>query len=388
MKIGIVGAGPAGLYLALILGKRLPGASIDVYEQNPRDATYGFGVGLNSSSWGRMRMADEASHDEIMRSAYFGRHQLLGHRGERILVERDGYGAGIGRLTLLGILKRHAEAAGARIHYDVRLEGLDRFADCDLVVGSDGSNSIVRRAHEAEFGTRSRTLTNRMAWYGSDRHYAPPFLIFKKTEFGYFWSVGYAHTELTSTFVAECDDEAWRRSGLGEMSHDEQVAFSTAMFAEELDGGNLITNNSIWRALTMVEVDNWSVGNRVLIGDALHSPHPTIGSGTRMAMDDAVTLAFSIIENPNDVDAALATFRKVREPAKAKLVEARDRSIAWYENVGEIADRLEPVPFVFDFMMRTGRIGLDRLRSEFPDFMERYGHLAPPDDAPSLALAG
>tara|TARA_B110001454_G_scaffold218976_1_gene248894 strand:+ start:4599 stop:5759 length:1161 start_codon:yes stop_codon:yes gene_type:complete len=375
MKIAIIGAGPAGLYLALLLGKRHRDIEIDIYEQNPDDATYGFGVSLASSSWGRMREADAASHDAIMRAAYFGHHQLIGHRGEHILVERQGDNAGIKRLTLLKILKEHAQAAGARFHYDVRLESLSRFWDCDLVVGSDGSNSIVRLCHEAEFGTKARELTNRMAWYGCDRHFAPPFLIFKKTEFGYFWCVGYSHTELESTFVAECDAEAWEKSGLANMSIDEQIAFSERMFADELGYGRLINNNSIWRTLTMVEVENWSVGNRVLIGDALHSPHPTIGSGTRMAMDDSVALADAISHNPNDIAAALVEFRRVREPIKNKLVEARNKSILWYEDIGNIADRLDPVPFVFDFMTRTGRISLERLNRDFPDFMARYGEV-------------
>lgn len=387
MRVAIVGAGPAGLYLALLLGRRIPDAKIDIYEQNPREATYGFGVGLHSSSWKHLRAADPKSHDAIMRSAYFGRHQLIGHRDEKILVEREGYGAGIARLTLLKILREGAEAAGATIHYDARLESLDRFADCDLVVGSDGSNSIVRREHEEAFGMRSRTLTNRMAWYGCDRHFAPPFLLFKKTDLGYFWCVGYSHTELTSTFVAECDAAAWERSGLADMTLEEQIAFSEDMFRDELQGGRLISNNSYWRALTMVEVDRWHVGNRVLIGDALHSPHPTIGSGTRMALDDAAALAFAIIDTPGDVQGALETFRQRREPSKAKLVDARDRSIEWYENIGNVADRLEPVPFVFDFMMRTGRIDLPRLEREFPDFMDKYRAHAPRAAEP-LAMAG
>lgn len=373
MKIAIVGAGPAGLYLALLLGKRLPDVEIDIYEQNPEDATYGFGVSLASSSWDRMRQADAATHDAIMQSSYFGRHQLIGHRDEHILVERKGVNAGIKRLTLLNILKDHAKAAGARLHFDVRLESLGRFWDCDLVVGADGSNSIVRACHEEEFGAKSETLTNRMAWYGCDRHFAPPFLIFKRTEYGYFWCVGYSHTELMSTFVAECDAEAWEKSGLADMDIEEQMAFTERMFADEIGYGKLINNNSAWRALTMVEVDNWFVGNRVLIGDALHSPHPTIGSGTRMAIDDSIALADAICASPDDIPAALTTFRRVREPAKEKLVDARNKSIAWYENIGPIGDRLEPVPFVFDFMTRTGRISMERLEREFPDFMERYG---------------
>lgn len=373
MKIAIVGAGPAGLYLAVLLGKRLKNVEIAIYEQNPEDATYGFGVSLASSSWRRMRAADPASHDAIMRAAYFGCHQLLEHRGEQILVERKGVNAGIKRQTLLSILKDHARAAGARFHYDVRLESLDRFWDCDLVVGADGTNSVVRACHEAEFGSKMRPLSNRMAWYGSDRHFAPPFLIFRKTEFGYFWCVGYSHTELESTFVAECDAEAWEKSGLASMDVHEQMAFTQTMFADILGHGKLINNNSVWRALTMVEVSEWSVGNRVLIGDALHSAHPTIGSGTRMAMDDSVALADAILDNPGNVEAALAEFRHVREPGKNKLVEARDKSIDWYENIGTVADGLEPVPFVFDFMTRTGRISAERLERDYPDFMARYG---------------
>ena len=373
MKIAVVGGGPSGLYFALLAKTWFSDAQLDVYEQNPRGATYGFGIVLADRGLTRMEQAHPASAKAILDATFCTRHQTITHRGQPVFVEREGYGGAIARLRLLDILQGYCADLGVRVHYDARMDVLRDFEDCDLVVGADGVNSSVRNAQAEAFGTTSFFLRNRIAWYGTTRHFPYPILSFKTTPHGHFWTAAYAYTERMSTFVAECDHDAWLRSGLDRMNEDERTRFAETMFAEELDGHKLISNKSAWRCLPVVRNQRWSVGRTVLIGDALHSAHPTIGSGTRIAMEDAVELAESLRLSEGDIAAALETFERVRKPTKQKLVDAAEKSFTWYESVGATLDALSPEEFVFDFMTRTGRISEPRLHAEFPRFMDRYG---------------
>lgn len=372
MKIGVIGGGPSGLYFALLAKIRFPRAQVDVYEQNPRGATYGFGIVLADRGLARMERAHPASCAAILAAVYATRHQVITHRGQSLFVERDGYGGAIARLRLLEILEDHCNAAGVDIHYQTRVDTLRDFEDCDLVVGADGVNSVVRTGLQESFGTQSWNLTNRIAWYGTRRHFPYPILSFKCTPQGHFWAAAYPYTERMSTFVAECDADAWSRSGLDQLDDDACRRFTESMFAEELDGQPLISNNSAWRCLPVIRNQRWSVGRQVLIGDALHSTHPTIGSGTRIAMEDAIDLAESLHQHADDVPAVLAEFERRRKPAKQKLIDATEKSYNWYEAVAEKLDALTPADFVFDFMTRTGRISEQRLYLEFPRFMAQY----------------
>lgn len=372
MKIAVVGGGPSGLYFALLAKTYFADASVDVYEQNLRGATYGFGIVLADRGLTRMEQAHPASAKAILDATFATRHQLITHRGQPVFVERQGYGGAISRLRLLEILEGYCEQTGVRVHYDARVDALHGFADCDLVVGADGVSSAVRSAQADAFGTTSFDLTNRIAWYGTTQHFAYPILSFKTTKLGHFWTAAYAYTERMSTFVAECDHDAWTRSGLDRMNDEERTRFAEAMFADELEGHALVSNKSAWRCLPVIRNRRWSVGNTVLIGDALHSAHPTIGSGTRIAMEDAVDLAESLRACAGEVPAALETFEHMRKPAKQKLVDAAEKSYTWYEGVGAKLDALGPEAFVFDFMTRTGRISEQRLCAEFPRFMSRY----------------
>ncbi|MGQ0698370.1 MAG: FAD-dependent monooxygenase [Panacagrimonas sp.] len=372
MKIAVVGGGPSGLYFALLARTYFPNTRIDVYEQNASGATYGFGIVLADRGLTRMEQAHPASAKAILDATFATRHQVITHSGQPVFIERNGYGGAIARLRLLEILETHCTDAGIHLHYDARVDVLHGFEDCDLVVGADGVNSAVRGALEQAFGTTSWDLTNRIAWYGTTRHFPYPILSFKRTPLGHFWTAAYAYTERMSTFVAECDHDAWVRSGLAGMSDEERTRFAETMFAEELEGHALIGNKSAWRCLPVIRNQRWSVGRYVLIGDALHSAHPTIGSGTRIAMEDAVDLAEALRACEGRVPAALKTFERVRKPMKQKLVDAAEKSFTWYEGVGAKLDALGPEDFVFDFMTRTGRISESRLRGEFPRFMARY----------------
>lgn len=373
MRVAIAGAGPAGLYLALLLKSSQPAWTVDVYEQNAPDATYGFGIVLDHRGLARMRAAHAPSAASIEAAAYITRHRILRHRETSIFIDEESYGAAIARLRLLQILGDYCARAGVAVHYGSRIASIGDMGAAGLIVGADGVNSAVRRSLETAFGTTRRTLTNRLAWYGTKTHFAYPILSFKTTERGHFVAVAYPYSENASTFVAECDEDAWERGGVGCMTERERVAFTEALFADELTGGALISNNSAWRALPVVRNERWFTGNTVLIGDALYSAHPSIGSGTRIAIEDAIALAAALIRHAPDVTRALEAFQTERSPGRHKLLDAMDKSIAWYENIGERLDALEPVALVFDFLARTGRITHARLQAEFPRFMARYG---------------
>lgn len=373
MKIIVVGAGPSGLYFSLLMKQHFPAAEVQVLEQNPRGATYGFGIVLAERGLNRLFTAHAASCEALMTASFVSRNRTIAHPDETLFVEGGGYGAAISRLRLLEILEGFCENAGIHLEFKTRVDDPDRFAGADLVVGADGVNSAVRRRHELDFGTTTHYLTNRVAWYGTKRHFPYPLLSFKRNELGHFVTAAYAYTEHLGTFVAECDDATYQSSGLESMSEEEQREFTEAIFSDELRGHALISNNSAYRQLPVVRNREWHVGNRVLIGDALHSAHPTIGSGTRIAMEDSIALADSLALHPHDIPAGLADFRRSREPGKTKLVVASEKSFNWYEHFGAKMDALGPVDFVFDFLMRTGRISRERLTAEYPLFMDRYG---------------
>jgi len=376
VECAIVGGGPAGLYLALLLKSQHPGASIDVFEQNAHDATYGFGIVLADRGLARLRQAHPESCASIEQASFVSRHRIVTHRGQSVFIEEDAYGASISRLRLLSILQDYCREAGVGLHFGQRIESLQRFAGVDLLVGADGANSVVRELHAGAFGTTRSQVESWLAWYGTSRHFAYPILTFKQACGGVFFAAAYAYTENFSTFVPECDPRAWAGSGFAEMSEQERTAATEEIFAEELDGHPLVSNNSIWRQLPVIRNRHWYTGNTVLIGDALHSAHPSIGSGTRIGMEDSIALAQAIRSHTGksrvNIPAALAEFQSRRSESKRKLLDAMDRSVAWYAEVGQKMRELEPVPFVFDFLTRTGRIDAKRLHTSFPRFMARH----------------
>ena len=381
MKIDVVGAGPAGLYFAMLTKRRRPDISIDVYEQHRRDATYGFGIVIADRGLDRLRRADEPSFRSMMAAMYATRHQSIVHREETVFIERVGFGVALPRLRLLQILRTRCAEVGVRIHDEARIDRPD--AAADIVVGADGVNSAVRRGSEQAFGTSSFLLTNRLAWYGTRRHFAYPTLVFRETLNGSFVAAAYAYGERWSTFVAECDAATWTRSGLDAMTEAQRRALTEEVFAPELAGEPLVSNGSAWRQLPVIRNRRWSDGNKVLIGDALHSAHPTIGSGTRIALDDAIALSDAVVRHGDERAAAFAAFQASRQPVKQTFLDATERSFNWYEAFPDKMKMFGPVDFAFDFMMRTGRVTDERLAVEFPDFLRRYG---PQRSAPASSV--
>ena len=372
MKIKIIGGGPSGLFLAILLKKRQPDIQVDVFEQNPADATFGFGVVLADTGLSKLRAAAPDVCDDLVKAMRFNdRHTIVSH-DTPITMRRPGVGGGaIPRISLLEILQKHAEAAGIHVVYEQRLTDFDNL-DADLVVGADGVNSQVRESDPEGFRTERHNLKNHFSWYGVEKAFINPALVFRIHEGGYFVAHYYPYSDTMSTFVAECDHQTWVDFGMEDMDALQRQNLFEKVFAPELGGYGLISNNSQWRQFPVIRATHWYTGNRVLIGDALNSAHFSIGSGTRIAMEDAIALAQAIGDHPGDVPAALAQYVARRQPQKQKLIGASEASFNWYENMREWMSTTTPQEFVFRFMTRTGRVDITRLREQYPDLVEGF----------------
>ncbi|MGT2509391.1 FAD-dependent monooxygenase [Cupriavidus basilensis] len=369
MKVAIIGGGPSGLFLSILLKERIASVDIDVFEQNPEDATFGFGVVLADTGLSNLRAASPAVVDRLVKAMRFNdQHSIVCHEHPIVMMKPGAGGGAIPRIDLLSVLQQRAGELGVRVSYNKRIADFDAI-DADLVVGADGIGSQLRTANEAGFGTTRRMLTNHFAWFGVGKPFASPALVFRRHQGGYFIAHYYPYSDSMSTFVAECDHQTWLDFGMEEMSADARQALFEKIFAPELAGYGLVSNNSIWRQFPVILNANWHVGNQVLIGDALTSAHFSIGSGTRIAMEDAMALADAIVANPGEVAAALQQYEAVRKPEKAKLISASEASYNWYERIREWMDLPTPYEFVFRFMTRTGRLDTERLQAQFPALM-------------------
>lgn len=371
MKIAIVGGGPAGLYFARLMKRRDPRHEIAVFEQNPEGATYGFGVAMGDKAVERLRAADADLTDRIAAAMVFEHRQDIRLDDECVRLAYTDRGGAIERLKLLAILTEGCREVGIPVEHNARLETIERFDGWDLVVAADGANSAVRKQFAAEFGTRSYNVTNYLAWYGLARPLVPNGLSFRRFGGGYYVGHYYAYTAAMSTFVTECDAQTWRDSGLEAMSEPERRAHMEHVFADDLHGSPLIDNKSNFRNLPVTTNERWHYRNIALVGDALRSAHPSIGSGTRLAMDDAGALFQAFCEMGDDVAAALPRFMEIRKPVRQRFGVAMERSFQWYERLRAVME--QPIyDFVYDFLMRTGRVDDARLAVYAPDFYREY----------------
>ena len=364
MKILVAGAGPAGLYFSYLAKRRRPDWQIRVVEQNPRHATFGFGVVFSDKALDFLRADDAATFELAAPQMESWTDLSVVHRGERVVIDGIGFAA-IGRLKLLQLLQRQAASVGVEPEFERSISSLDALQDYDLVVAADGANSFVRRC--ADFGTSITYCTNKFAWYGTRRLYDTLTQTFVSNKDGTFNAHHYRHSSDMSTFVAECDAATWERVGFASMDEAQSLLFLEAVFAETLQGERLVSNKSIWRNFPNLRNERWSVGNMVLIGDALRTAHFSIGSGTRLAMEDAIALNKALGEHA-DVREALAAFEAARRPIVEKLVAAADASGAWYDRFPEHM-QLSPREFAWSYIQRSGRIDPERLRRTSPKFV-------------------
>ena len=369
MLINIIGAGPAGLLFALLSKRRNPAWRVNVIEQNPPQATFGFGVVFSRNALAFLERDVPDFHALLVPQLESWPMQRIVHRDERVDIDGNGFSA-IGRLELNQFLDELCRAAGVRVNYNQLIESLAPVKDCDLLVGADGANSFVRRALEGEFQLKSEWLTNRFAWYGTAQMFDCLSLTFRANQDGHFVAHHYRHSQSMSTFVVECDEATWRRAGLDRMTDEASRAYCEQVFARDLNGHPLVSNKSIWRQFPLLVTNRWSVDNAVLLGDAQRTVHFSIGSGTRLAFEDAIALDRAFAQAGDDVAGALNLFERERRPIVEKILAAANASSYWYERIAEKM-KLEPWQLAYDYMTRSGRMTDERLRELTPKFMAR-----------------
>ena len=370
MRIAVLGGGPGGLYFASLWRTRHPSDAVELFEQNPADATWGFGVVFSDRALEFLREDDPGTVDLISPHMEAWRDITLVHRGERIVIDGIGFSA-IGRLELLQLLQGQARAAGVVCSFNRPIHAIDELAGFDLVVAADGVHSLVRRSFEADFGFSLSYLSNKFIWYGTARTFDTLTQTFVETGAGTFNAHHYRYAPAMSTFLVECDRPTWLCAGFDKMSEEETRRYCEDMFAETLGGQGLVSNRSIWRNFPWIWNDRWSFRNMVLIGDALHTAHFSIGSGTRLALEDALALVKALEAEPRDVPTALTRYEAIRRPVVEKLVAASRRSALWYERFAEHM-RLAPLELAMSYITRSQRIDDDRLRAMSPGFMAHY----------------
>ncbi|MGX9431288.1 MULTISPECIES: FAD-dependent monooxygenase [Bradyrhizobium] len=369
MRIAVIGGGPGGLYFAYLWKRRHPDAVVELFEQNPAGATWGFGVVFSDQALEFLRADDPDTVDAITPNMESWKNITLNLRGESVEIDGVGFSS-IGRLALLSLLQERVRAVGVTPQFEKPIQSVDALQGYDLIVAADGLNSLVRRSFEGDFGTSLSYSSNKFVWYGTAKRFETLSQTFVKTERGAFNAHHYRYSPTMSTFLVECDRATWHAYGFANKDADHAKAVCEEVFAETLGGQPLISNKSLWRNFPWIWNEHWSFKNMVLIGDALHSAHFSIGSGTRLAIEDAIALT-KALESEAHVSTALHRYEAERKPIVKKLVTAARTSADWYEKFPEHM-KLDPMDFAFSYITRSGRIDDARLRTMSPNFMAGY----------------
>ena len=370
MKINIIGGGPAGMYFAILMKRAAAAHDITICERNSPDDTFGWGVVFSGKTLRNLLEADEPSHSAITRNFEAWDNVEVVHRDQKISVHGNSF-SGIARLRLLKILQRRCEELGVVIKFRLEVADIDSLkADCDLLVAADGVNSLVRQTFNDHFQSDLSVRPNKYIWYGTNQLFHGLTLTFRETRAGVFAAHSYKFDQTTSTFIVECDPQTWNEAGFAKMSDEETRARLAEVFARDLNGQPLLSNNSKWINFLLVKNARWSFENVVLLGDALHTAHFSIGSGTKLAMEDAIALKESF-DATFDVAAALRQFEEARRPVIEEYQAAAYESMVWFEQARDYM-HLKPVELAYVLMTRSGRVDRESLRRRDPEFVAAY----------------
>jgi anthraniloyl-CoA monooxygenase len=370
MKINVIGGGPAGLYFAILMKRAGASHQIKIYERNGPDDTFGWGVVFSGKTLANLRAADEESHAEITREFAAWDNVDVVHRDTKVSIHGNSF-TGIARLQLLKILQRRAEQLEVEIEFRTEIHDIESLRnDCDLLVAADGVNSMVRLHYIEQLQPELDLRANRYIWYGTNQLFHGLTLTFRENSAGVFAAHSYKYCPTTSTFIVECDPQTWDKAGFDQMNSDDTLEYLGEVFAADLNGHKLLSNNSKWINFLLVKNKNWFFENVVLIGDALHTAHFSIGSGTKLAMEDAIALAESFQEIKS-VNQALRNFATKRRPVIEDYQAAAFESMIWFENASSYM-HLSPLELAVSLMTRSGRVTYEDLKRRDPDFIQRY----------------
>lgn len=401
MKIVCIGGGPAGLYFALLMKQANPSHDITVVERNKPYDTFGWGVVFSDATMDNMRVCDSKSAAEIEQAFNHWDDIELGFKGE--VIRSGGHGfVGIGRKKLLNILQRRCEELGVQLVFEVDAESDSQYPDADLIIASDGVNSRIRNHYEHIFKPDIVVRPNRFIWLGTHKLYDAFTFLFEKTEHGWFQAHIYKFDENTTTFIVECPEHVWQAHRLDLADQDESIAFCEKVFAKNLQGAKLMTNarhlrGSAWLNFQRVKCEQWSLFNGrshvVLMGDAVHTAHFAIGSGTKLAIEDAIELARQFREqgdSPQNIPAVLERYQALRHVDVMRLQNAAWNAMEWFEACGErYCDQLDGPQFMYSMLTRSQRISHENLRLRdakwLGDFESWFAHRAGMQLAPGKA---
>jgi anthraniloyl-CoA monooxygenase len=370
MKINIIGGGPAGLYFAILMKRANPVHEITVYERNGPGDTFGWGVVFSGKTLTHLKAADEVSHRRITAAFAAWDNVDVIHRDQKITVRGNSF-SGISRLELLRILQDRSAELGVDVNFKTEVSSVEALAaNGDLLIAADGINSTVRERYKEHFQPTLAVRPNRYIWYGTNQLFHGLTLTFREHNGGVFAAHSYKFNQTTSTFIVECDEQTWAGSGFRSLNDEETRGFLEDVFAHDLHGHPLLSNNSKWLNFLNVKNEQWSYRNVILLGDALHTAHFSIGSGTKLALEDAIALK-QCFDRYQDVPAALQEFSRVRKPVIDAYQAAALESCIWFENARQYM-HLSPLELTYAIMTRSGRVDEERLRRRDPDFIVAY----------------
>lgn len=363
MRIHVIGGGPAGLYLGILMKRRDPGHEVWIRERNRPQETFGFGVVFSAATLGNLEEADPESLHEI-RENFVWWDDIHTYMGGQMVVSTGHGFCGLSRVKLLEILSRRAKTLGCILDYESDVGEATDWGEADVIVAADGVNSRIRTVYAEQLQPTVDVRPCRFIWLGANLKLPAFTFIFRENEAGLFQVHAYPFDEQTSTFIIECTDEVWRKSGLDRMGEAETLAYFQALFADHLHGAKLLTRAGGWRNFPNIHCARWHHQNMVILGDAAHTAHFSIGSGTKLAMEDAIALA-DALEGPGDVPTRLAAYDTARRPDVEKLQKVARTSQAWFEHVAWFMGQ-DPLSFSFNLLTRSRRIGYAELQKRDP----------------------
>jgi len=372
MRVLIIGGGPGGLYSGILLKKAFPKTEVRILERNQPGDTFGWGVVFSDETLSGFEEADAQSFREIRSNfAYWSDIDTI-YPGGRVLSTGHGF-CGLSRKKLLNILHERCRELGVELQFGVEVDAgnLDAHGDWDLIIAADGVNSAIREQHADVFQPSTDWRKCKFSWLGTTLPLEAFTFIFRETPHGLFTVHAYPFERETSTWIVECREETWKAAGLDEASEADTVAFCSELFAEELDSHELLTNRSEWRTFPTVRCERWAHGKIVLLGDSAHTAHFSIGSGTKLAMEDATALVNALQTHGSaDIPATLAAYQEARRVDVIKLQKAAQTSLEWFENAARYTHQT-PAQFQFNLMTRSKRITYENLRLRDPALVRR-----------------